>query len=202
MALVAQRAGMPRRAEWTEISGINWDDASMPSPEAIWTVPAAKMKQELALRDDEAFEHKVALAAAAVEVLRAIRPLTGAGPLIFPNSRNAHEPLSENAVGYLYNREGWKGKHVPHGWRSSFSTIMNSRIERLFPGADRLQIDRLIIDLMLAHRPTGMSATEFRYHRSAYMERRRELAEDWSVLILDGAEPLSVVSDGPRRRRR
>ena len=79
---------------------------------------------------------------------------------------------------------------------------MNGRVERTLPGAERLSIDRLIIDLMLAHRPTGMSAAEFRYNRAAYKERRRELAEDWAVLILEGAEPLSVAVEGPRRRRR
>lgn len=202
MALTAQRPGMPRNLEWGEISGVDWADADKPSPDALWTVPAVKVKQELDLRDDESFDHPVPLTTAAVEVLRAVRPLTGRGRHVFPNTRDPGEPISENAVGYLYNREGWKGRHVPHGWRSSFSTVMNGRAERLFPGAERLLIDRLIIDLMLAHRPTGMSATEFRYNRQAYMERRRELAEDWATLILDGAEPVSVAASGPRRRRR
>ena len=142
------------------------------------------------------------LVPAAVEVLRAIRPLIGRGRLIFPTVSDRNEPISENAVGYLYNREGWKGRHVPHGWRSSFSTVMNKRVERALPGTEKLLIDRLIIDLMLAHRPTGMSETEFRYNRNAYPERRRELAEDWATLIMDGAEPISVAVTGPRRRRR
>ena len=176
MALVAQRPGMSRSAEWVEFEGIDWANADQDVSGAIWRVPAEKVKQELALREDEAFEHEVPLVRAAVDVLRAIRPLTGRGRLVFPSVTNSSEPISENAVGYLYNREGWKGRHVPHGWRSSFSTIMNGRVERTLPGAERLSIDRLIIDLMLAHRPTGMSAAEFRYNRAAYKERRRELA--------------------------
>ena len=202
MALTAQRPGMPRNLEWTEITGIDWSDEGSPARDALWTVPALKVKQELDLRDDESFDHPVPLAPATVDVLRTVRPLTGRGRFVFPNSRNPNEPISENAVGYLYNREGWKRRHVPHGWRSSFSTIMNGRAERLYPGAEMLLIDRLIIDLMLAHRPTGMSATEFRYNRQAYMERRRELAMDWATLILDGADPVSTAADGPRRRRR
>lgn len=202
MALVAQRPGMSRNAEWAEVRGIDWAAEEQEASSAEWCVPADKMKLELGLRADEAFEHIVPLAPEAVEVLRAIRPLTGRGKLIFPSVADRNESISENAVGYLYNREGWKGRHVPHGWRSSFSTVMNKRVERAFPGAEKLMIDRLIIDMMLAHRPTGMSEAEFRYNRNAYQERRRELAQEWATLIMDGAEPISVAVTGPRRRRR
>lgn len=202
MALVAQRPGMARNVEWQEIRNVDWSDKTVDVDRAEWVVPSHKIKQELGLREDEAFEHVVPLALEAVDVLRAIRPLTGRARLIFPSASDRSKPISENAVGYLYNREGWKGRHVPHGWRSSFSTVMNKRVERTLPGTERLLIDRLIIDLMLAHRPTGMSETEFRYNRNAYPERRRELAEEWATLIMDGAEPVSVAVSGPRRRRR
>ena len=109
--------------------------------------------------------------------------------------------MSSNAIGYLYNRIGYKGRHVPHGWRSAFSTVMNGRVERAHPGADRLVIDRLIIDLMLAHVPSGMSETEFRYNRSRYMERRREIAEEWATLLINGLAPASALLEGRRRSR-
>jgi integrase len=156
---------MVRNALWPEIEGVDWTEPDRPSPEALWRIPASKMKQELALREDEAFEHLVPLSAESVEVLRAVRPFSSSRGPIFPGGRDMFTPLSENAVGYLYNREGWKGRHVPHGWRSSFSTVMNSRIERRYPGAERLLVDRLVIDLMLAHTPSGMSATELIYNR-------------------------------------
>lgn len=200
LGLTAQRPGMVREMLWKEIEGVNWQMPDAPAPEALWRIPAVKMKQELDLREDEAFEHEVPLAAAAVEVLHAVRAFSGGRGLVFPGARDSAKPMSENAVGYLYNREGWKGRHVPHGWRSSFSTIMNGRIERSHPGAERLLIDRLIIDLMLAHTPTGMSHSELVYNRQAYMERRRELAEEWAAIILEGAEPISVLISGRRRR--
>lgn len=200
LALTAQRPGMVRAMEWAHVEGVDWADPEADVSGALWRVPADRMKLELGLREDDAFEHEVPLARAAVDVLRAIRPLTGRGPLPFCMAGRRSEPISENAIGYLYNREGWKGRHVPHGWRSSFSTIMNGRAERLYPGADRLLIDRLIIDLMLAHQPSGMSSAEFRYNRQAYMERRRELAEAWAALILEGADPASTLVEGPRRR--
>lgn len=200
LAVTAQRPGMVRHAMWPEIEGVDWVRPDMPAPDAIWRVPATKMKQELDLREDDAFEHIVPLSAAAVEVLRAVRPFSSLKGPIFPGGRDMLAPLSVNAIGYLYNREGWKKRHVPHGWRSSFSTVMNGRMERLFPGAERLLIDRLVIDLMLAHTPSGMSASELIYNRAAYMERRRELAEDWSALILEGADPVGMLLEGRRRR--
>jgi hypothetical protein len=45
-----------------------------------------------------------------------------------------------------------------------------------------------------------MSATELIYNRAAYMERRRELADDWAALILEGADPAINLCNGRRRR--
>lgn len=202
LALTAQRPGMVRHLEWREISGVDWGNPSADVSEALWTVPAGKIKQELHLRSDEAFDHKIPLSRQAVETLRVVRLLTGKAPFVFPNARAGTVAMTENAIGYLYNREGYKGRHVPHGWRSSFSTIMNEQAERELGTDLRLLGDRLIIDLMLAHTPAGMSATELRYNRARYMDRRRELAQRWANMIMKGAlSPLEVI-DSPRRKPR
>lgn len=78
--------------------------------------------------------------------------------------------MSENAIGYLLNRAGYHGHHVPHGFRAAFSTIMNEWAER---NGD--PHDRKVIDLMLAH--VSKDKVEGAYNRAAYMPRRRELAE-------------------------
>ncbi len=199
LALTAQRPGMVAGLPWSEIENVNWSDPESASPDALWRVPSGRMKLDVDLREDSDWDHEVPLAAAAVDVLRAVRMLTGRGPLVFCSARSSHDPLSSNAIGYLYNRIGYKGRHVPHGWRSAFSTVMNARSERAQPGADRLVIDRLIIDLMLAHVPTGMSETEFRYNRNRYTERRREIAEDWARLLVDGLIEPSTLLSGRRR---
>lgn len=49
------------------------------------------------------------------------------GQLLFPNMRRHQVPMSENALGYLLNRAGYHQRHVPHGWRATFSTVMNER---------------------------------------------------------------------------
>ncbi|MBN8830948.1 MAG: integrase arm-type DNA-binding domain-containing protein, partial [Sphingomonadales bacterium] len=50
LALVAQRPGMIRHAEWGEFKGIDWLDPASDVSNALWHIPAAKMKQELHLR--------------------------------------------------------------------------------------------------------------------------------------------------------
>ena len=121
---------------------------------------------------------------------------------MFASSLSGLTPISENAIGYLYNREGYKGRHVPHGWRSSFSTIMNELTERELGDDIRLFADRMIIDLMLAPSPAGLSASELRCDRAAFMPRRRELAERWASMIMVEALPVDEIVHSPRRKRR
>lgn len=200
LSIVAQRPGMVRRMPWAHLHHIDWSKPSEMSPEAAWRIPSEEMKLEFNLRGDEAYDHEVPLPQAAVDVLHAARRITGNGPLVFPSTWNPADPMSENTITYLYGRIGYKGQHVAHGWRSSFSTIMNGRIERMAMGMDRYNLDRLIIDLMLAHKPKGMSEEEFTYNRHAYMARRRELATEWAELILPLAMPPIELLEGPRRR--
>ncbi len=179
LALTAQRPGMIRALPWDEIEGVDWQSNEL-CPDALWRVPAHRMKLDKELKSDEGFEHLVPLSSQAVDVLRAAWVLTGRGPLVFPSNRNAHRPMSENTLSYFYNRCGYQGRHVPHGWRASVSTIMNEWAERNgSPG------DRHVIDLILAHVPEGVSGSEGAYNRAAYMERRRELLDVWGATLLD-----------------
>src|SRR3546814_3489762 len=80
----------------------------------------------------------------------------------------------------LLNRAGYHGRHVPHGFRAAFSTIMNE-----WAKVHGRPDDREVIDLMLAHVPTNK--VEGAYNRAAYMERRRELAIIWAELEIGRA---------------
>ncbi len=178
LALTAQRPGMIRALPWCEIENVDWHGEGA-APDALWRVPASRMKLMLDLKSDESFEHLVPLPGEAVAVLRAAHVLTGRGPLVFPGNRNARVPMSENTLSYFYNRCGYQGRHVPHGWRASFSTIMNEWAERGgTPG------DRHVIDLMLAHVPEGVSGSEGAYNRAAFLQRRREIADAWGAMLL------------------
>ena len=149
------------------------------SPSPVWRVPAARMKMKR--------EHLVPLSRQAADVIRALHRLTGRGPLMFPNARHAHRPMSENAMGYLLNRAGYHSRHVPHGWRATFSTIMN----------EHNRDDRYVIDLILAH--ASKDKTERAYNRAEHLARRAELLQQWAdLLLLNAADAQSLV--GGRRR--
>ncbi|WP_070157238.1 tyrosine-type recombinase/integrase [Sphingobium phenoxybenzoativorans] len=188
LALTAQRPGMVRALPWSEIEKVDWQ-SERKCPEAIWRVPAHRMKLEKELKLDVEFEHLVPLSHEAVEVLRAAWVLTGRGNFVFPSSRSARRPMSENTLSYFYNRSGFQGRHVPHGWRASFSTIMNEWAERNgSPG------DRHVIDMILAHIPNSVSGSEAAYNRAAYMDRRRELLQAWGKMLFGSVcTPLEML---------
>lgn len=192
LALTAVRPGVVRGVTWEEFEDIDWSGDAFGPFRPLWRVPAARMKLVLDRKEEESFEHLVPLPWQAVDVLRAARRLTGRGKLVFPGQRHSHRPLSENAIGYLYNRVGYHGRHVPHGWRASFSTTMKARARK----ARRFE-DLETIELMLAHIPENRVAAA--YDRHEHIERRRELGQDWADMLSEGLPPATDLLDGPRR---
>lgn len=179
LALTVVRPGTLIGTPWTEWDGL---DAEQP----LWHIPAERMKLRLQHKDDEARDFLVPLAKQTADAIATLHSLTGRGPLAFPNARHAHKQMSENAIGYLLNRAGYHHRHVPHGFRALFSTVMN----------ERFRADKPVIDLMLAHVPKDR--VEAAYNRAEHLERRRELAQIWADLILEGACPASELLFGPR----
>ena len=178
LALSAARPGLVRAAQWHEFEGIDWTEPADPAPDAVWRISAERMKLDLDDKSDEAFEHVIPLPVQAVAILRRLRQLTGRFSYLFHSVKSARRPMSENTIGYMYARNGYSGRHVPHGWRASFSTIMNEWArEHGKPG------DRDIIDAMLAHRPKGVSGSEMAYNRALHWQRRRELADVWAGML-------------------
>lgn len=84
-----------------------------------------------------------------------MRLRAGANELVFP--------ISQGAIGDLYNRAGYGGRHVPHGWRASFSTILK----------EDQPTDKAIIDQALAHVPTNK--VEAAYNRAEHLAARSAL---------------------------
>jgi integrase len=194
LALTVVRPGIVRAATWSEFEGIDWSDPAAPAPDALWRISAERMKLEQEDKGDVAFEHVVPLPPQAVEVLRAARRLSGRIDFLFPSIRSTRTPMSENTIGYMYARNGYSGRHVPHGWRSTFSTIMNE-----LAVAEQRDSDRAIIDAMLAHKPKGLSGSEMAYNRALHMPRRRALAQAWADMLVDGLRPAGDLLAGQER---
>lgn len=185
LALTAVRPSELRGARWGEFEDL---DGRKP----LWRIPAARMKGDLDRKEERDGDHLVPLARQSIAVLRALWPLTGSCDLLFPSNRHTHRPMSENAIGYLLNRAGYHGHHVPHGFRAAFSTIMNEWAER--QGKEH---DRQVIDLMLAHVPK--EKVEGAYNRAAYMPRRRELAQVWADMLMKGLPSPAALVERPAK---
>lgn len=183
-ALTAVRPGVVQAAPWEELS--NLDPA-----EPTWVIPAGRMKLTVQEKLHSQLEHPVPLATQAVELLESLKLLTAHSPYAFASPNSPQKHITDVSVSKLYRNAGFADLHVPHGWRSAFSTIMNElamREER--PG------DRVVIDLMLAHRQPGIEPI---YNRAAYMKRRREIAQEWADLLLQGFPPVSYILMPARR---
>jgi len=183
LALTAVRPNEVHSAAWSEFEDLD-------GPEPLWRIPAARMKGDQDRKAEEHGDHLVPLSRQSVAIVKALRPLTGNYRLLFPSDRHVHKPISENTLRALLIRAGYYQRHVPHGFRAAFSTIMNER-------PDRQEGDRAVIDLMLAHVPKNK--VEGAYNRAAYMGRRREVAQVWGDLITADLEPPEALVGRPVR---
>lgn len=166
-------------ARSVEVRGMRWDEINL--DEGIWHIPAARMKMS---RD-----HIIPLSRQAMEIIKAVHPFTGRSELVFEGGAGKNKPLSDMTLSSRIKRSEFSGQHVPHGFRASFSSLMNER----FPHY------RDIIDQMLAHETRG--SVEASYNRSRHAETKREIAQTWADLLLDGAISLPDLISGPRRFR-
>lgn len=171
LALTAARPGNVRLAERAEFKGLD-------GPDPVWHIPAAKLKLKAEHQKDPKYDFVIPLSRQAVATVKAAIAASKSPRWLFPGIAGWKQPISDSTLSAHYRDAGFTGVHVPHGWRATFSTIMNERAAI----AGRMD-DRAIIDMMLAHMQGGVEPI---YNRAAYMPRRRELAQEWSDLLLDG----------------
>lgn len=167
LSIVVVRPGEVRGMRWEEIDG------------DTWVIPAHRMKMKRS--------HKVFLSKQALEILEAIKQFSKHSLFVFPSNTSHFKPLSENAMGYLINRAGYKDAHCPHGFRSSFSSIMNERNPQ----------DRAIIDLMLAH--VNKNNIEAAYNRAEHNAKRKELYQVYADMLFADLTPVFDLVTQPRR---
>lgn len=179
LALTAARPGVVRMAERKEFEGLDGE-------EPIWRIPAEKMKLTRERKRDASFEFVMPLSRQGAETVKAAMAASPSPTWLFPGIGDRRKPISDSTLSGHYLDAGLRGVHVPHGWRASFSTLMNERA-----AVEDRERDRAIIDLMLAHVAEGVEAA---YNRAAYMPRRRELAQTWADLIMVGLPPPDTLT--------
>lgn len=152
----------------SEASGARW--AEMDFDSKVWLIPKDRMKRRR--------EHVVPLTPATIELLEIVKPFSGQREFVFPSDINPRKPANSASVNMALKRMGYKGRLVSHGFRSLASTTLN---EQGFDGD--------LIESALAHQDKNM--TRAAYNRSDYIERRRELMEAWSKILVN-AQTLTI----------
>jgi integrase len=154
-----------RYAEWSE-----FDFES-----ATWTVPARRMKMKR--------EHRVPLSRQVLETLGYLRKLTGRGRLVFPSTRSALRPLSENTLNAALRRLGYGPDQVTvHGFRTTASTRLNE-MGRWNPDA---------IERQLAHQEEDDVRRAY-IDRADFWDERVNMMQAWSDYLDDLRECGNVV---------
>lgn len=111
--------------------------------------------------------HDVPLPKQAIEILKQVKSLTGAGEddLAIPSIRNNNHPMSEAAVCQALDRMGYR--MVGHGLRGVVST-----------GLNELGFKPHVIEVQLGHKKE--SAVEAAYNDAKHFAERREMMQKWA----------------------
>jgi integrase len=147
LILTAARSGEVRGAEWAEVD----------FEQAIWTIPASRMKAKR--------QHRVPLSGPALESLKEARARAFPGTsLIFSNSRGGS--LSDMSLTAVMRRMNVDA--VPHGFRSTFRDWVG----------EHTQYPSDLAEMALAH--VLPNKTEAAYRRGDALEKRRGMMDAWA----------------------
>ncbi len=160
-ALTFVRPGELRQAEWSE----------MDLDEAMWTIPASKMKVKKDKKNDPGYDHLVPLSKQAINVLVNAQTLTGDGKYVFPSIRSNDRPMSNNTVLAALRRMDFdKTQMTAHGFRAMAST-------QLYEQGYRSEV----IEAQLAH--IEGNKVKAAYNRAKYLIERKKMMQQWADFL-------------------
>ena len=167
-------------ARTSEATGARWSEIDL--DEAIWTVPAERMKAGV--------EHRVPLVPTAIALLKNL-PTEDGNPFVF-GGRKAGAGLGSNALADAMKRMKRTDVTV-HGFRSSFRDW----------GSDKTEFSRDVCERALAHKIGDKTSQA--YERTDAFGKRCELMKTWAAYcnsppIVSG--DVTSIADARRRRRR
>jgi len=150
LILAACRSGEIRHMEWIDVD----------MEQAIWTIPANKMKAGK--------KHRIPLTDRMIEILKQVHLFTGEEQYVF-SSRNK-TPLTDAALSAVLKRMNITNATV-HGFRSSFRDWVG----------DMTDYPREVAEEALAH--IVGNATERAYRRSDAFDKRIVLMQSWKMFL-------------------
>ena len=142
----------------SEVLGMTWDEIDEDA--SLWTIPTERMKGGV--------QHRVPLTD---EMLRILEPMKAMASTYVFEGQKRHCPLSNMSMLMLLRRMG-RGQFTVHGFRSSFRDW----------AAEEAGAPRELAEAALAHQ--FGSDVERAYARSDLLERRAELMQAWSSIVL------------------
>lgn len=146
-------------------TSMKWEDVDLST--GIWTIHGLDMKSRK--------QFQIPLSKQAVELIKTIPRLS---EWVFSSPVKRNQPITEDSMRILLQREMGFGKSATvHGFRSSFRTWCEEQGK-----------DRVVAELCMGH--TVGSAVERAYQRSALLDRRRQLLQEWADYLeqLEGAK--------------
>ena len=158
--LTFQRSQSIRLAKWEQV---DWSNK-------LWRIPAEIMK----IKEP----HLVPLSVQALDLLRALEPVTGHSEYVFPCLFLRSKPISENTMLYALVRLGYRGRMTVHGFRSTASTLLNENGHH--PD---------VIEAALAHVRGDIRSI---YNRAKYLPERVKLYQWWADYIDSLRQPSKV----------
>ena len=177
IAISAFRLLMLTATRTSEVRYSKWEDFNLDG--GAWIVPAEQKgrKGKIGKRKD----HAVPLSTQAVEILRALFPITGEGEYVFPNRNTSGAVISENTMLSIIESIGYKERMTGHGFRSLASTILN---EKGYPPD--------VIERQLAHEDEDKIRSA--YNRAEYLLERKKMMQWWGDHLDTLPKGATVIS--------
>jgi integrase len=143
-----------------------WREFQLDDEQPLWIIPRAKMK--ITTRP---IDHRIPLCPEISNELRQWRSVFGSKGYVFP-SPTGNKHISRESLEKVYRVTlGLGGKHSPHGWRSSFSSL-----------ARDYGFERDVVEIALDHAHDNEVARA--YDRSERFDQRVKLFLWWGAQLV------------------
>ncbi|QPT15200.1 integrase arm-type DNA-binding domain-containing protein [Serratia rubidaea] len=129
---------------------------------ALWEIPAEFMKKGR--------PHLVPLSRQLISLLKELYALTGRFENMFPGRVNPNKVMSESTINRMIHLIGYKDRVVGHGFRHTFSTILNDQ-----------GFNSDWVELQIAH--VDKNKVRGVYNHALYLEGRREMVQWYSDYV-------------------
>lgn len=152
-----------------------WKEFDLESDQPVWSIPRAKMKV-----NSRPIDHRIPLSQEIADELRQWKRVMGGKGYVFP-SPTGNKHIGRESIEKVYRVTlGLDGKHSPHGWRSSFSTLARDK-----------GFAREVVELALDH--THDNDVARAYDRGERFDDRIKLFQWWGSQLAAAQRGAIVI---------